>query len=235
MSLCSKPAGTLRERQMADDNDGGAAGGSGKVAGTESGTVLSGLATTLSQVVQIVKALETIDGFTHRSVVCEVDNVSGRTLLFQSSHFDHGGLGTALPPTSIADQKTGLFGAGSSGLLVGVEGRVTYGIDDGRGSSFTVDFVNPEIGPNGSGASINSPISNTYFAFTITGNGNSGAHMRYVLGHLNPPFSLKAFLRNTTPAGFDPSAPSTSLRSLRPVAEVLATTGRLSLRSFMRV
>jgi hypothetical protein len=62
------------------DQDGGDAGGSGKGAGTESGTVLSGAATTVSQVLTIVKGLDALEGFTERSVVCEVDNVSGHGL-----------------------------------------------------------------------------------------------------------------------------------------------------------
>jgi hypothetical protein len=197
--------------------------------------VLSELAATASQVVQIAKALETLDELTHRSVVCEIDNVSGRTLTFLSSDFDHGGFGSALPPTSIPDQKPGLFGAGSSGVLVGVEGHATYGIDDGKGSALTVHFDNPEIGNNSSDSTVDSPISNTYFTFTITGNGNKGAHMRYVLGRLNPPFSFRTFLKNANPSGFDPAAPSTSTRSLQSAADILATTGKLSLRSLMRV
>jgi hypothetical protein len=70
--------------------DGGPAGGSGKNDSTASGDFLSQLATTLEEVVRIAKALDTIDGLTHRSVVCEIDNVCGHTLNFESSNFDHG-------------------------------------------------------------------------------------------------------------------------------------------------
>jgi hypothetical protein len=219
---------------MSNDADGGDAGGSGKISGTESGTVLSGLATTLNQVVQIAKALETLDNFTHRSVVCEIDNVCGHTLNFESSDFDHGGFGSDLPPPGIGDQKNGLFGAGSSGLFVGVEGHVTYGIDDGRGSKFKVHFDNPELGGNSSDCSVDSPVSNTYFTNSITGNGNNGARMRYIVGHLNPPFSLKTFLKNTNPSGFVPAAPFTSVRSLEAAAAIIAV-GKLSVKSFMKV
>src|ERR1043166_8098081 len=114
-------------------SDGGAAGGSGKNAGTSSADSLSNLATTLEEVVRIAKALDTIDGLTHRSVVCEIDNVCGHTLTFESSNFDHGGFGSDSPQFSIEDQKQNVFGGGSSGLLVGVEGNVTYAVDDGRG------------------------------------------------------------------------------------------------------
>jgi hypothetical protein len=40
--------------------------------------------------------------------------------------------------------------------------------------------------------------------------------MRYILGHLNGPYSLRVFLRNARPTGFDPSASSTSIRALQP-------------------
>lgn len=214
--------------------DGGAAGGSGVSAGTSSAGVLAGLASTLKQFVDIANALSTIDGFTSRSVVCEIDNVCGHALNFESSSFDHGGFGSNLPEFSLADQKPGLFGAGSSGFLVGVEGHVTYGIDDGSGSKLVVHFDNPEVGGNSSDCHVESPISNTYFTNSITGNGNQAAHMRYIVGRVNPPFSLKAFLKNTKPSGFNPGSAATSIRSLPSAAAVIAA-GKLSLKSFMNV
>jgi hypothetical protein len=215
------------------DQDGGDAGGSGKSSGMDSGTVLSGAATTVSQLLEIVKGLEALDSFTDRSVACEIDNVSGHRLNFASSSFDHGGLND-LPPTSIDDQKSGLFSARSSGVLVGVQGQVTYTIDDGRGSTFSVNFDNPEAGGNSCDCSVNSPISNTYFTSSVTGNGNHGAHMRYVVGHLNPPFSLKTFLKNTKPEGFNETAPSTDVRSLKAAADAIAV-GSFSVKGFMKV
>jgi|SRR5271167_3196347 len=216
------------------DQDGGDAGGSGKSSGSESGTVLSSATTTVSQILTIVKALESLDGFTERSVVCEIDNVSGHKLNFESSGFDHGGLGGDLPPVSIDDQKSGIFSARSSGVLTGVEGHVTYTIDDGRGSKFTVNFDNPEGGGNSCSCGVDSPISNTYFSNSITGNGNHGAHMRFVIGHLNPPFSLKAFLRNTRPEGFDPAAQFASIRDMKAASQV-AAGGNISIKAFIRV
>jgi hypothetical protein len=218
------------------DQDGGDAGGSGKGAGTESGTVLSGAATTVSQVLTIVKSLDALEGFTERSVVCEVDNVSGHRLDFESSGFDHGGFGGDLPPESIDDQKSGIFSARSSGLLTGVQGHVTYTIADGRGSKFAVNFDNPEaFGTNSSDCGVDSSISNTYFTLSITGNGNHGAHMRFVIGRLNAPFSLKAFLKNTKPSGFDQEAPATAVRSLSDASVNLAQGNKFSVKTFMRV
>jgi hypothetical protein len=46
------------------DQDGGRAGGSGKGSGSDSGTLLSTAATTVSQLLTIVKALEELDGVT---------------------------------------------------------------------------------------------------------------------------------------------------------------------------
>jgi hypothetical protein len=214
--------------------DGGPAGGTGKGAGTSDAGVLAGLATTLSEIVEIAKALETIDGLTARSVVCEIDNVCGHALNFESSNFDHGGFGSNVPEFSIADQKPSLFGAGSSGILVGVEGHVTYGIDDGRGSKLIVHFDNPEVGGNSSDCHVEGPIANAYFTNSITGNGDNGAHMRYIVGHFNPPFSLKVFLRNTKPSGFNPGAATTSIRSL-PGAAAIIKSGPLSVKGFMSV
>ncbi|HTS25591.1 MAG TPA: hypothetical protein VMH81_06935 [Bryobacteraceae bacterium] len=219
---------------MAND-DGGDAGGSGKSAGTQSSSALSAVADTVSQVLTIVKSLEALDAFTERSVVCEIDNVSGHKLNFDSSGFDHGGLGADLPPASIDDQKSGIFSARSSGLLTGVQGHVTYTIDDGRGSKFNVSFENPEAGGNSSECGVDSPISNAYFSNSITGNGNHGAHMRYTVGPLHGPFSLKAFLQNTKPSGFEPEAPSTSVRGLDDAKGPIAAGNRFSVRAFMRV
>jgi hypothetical protein len=220
---------------MADESDGGVAGGSGKASGSTSGTVLSEAATTVTQLVAIVKGLEALASDTERSVACEVDNVSGHTLNFDSSHFDHGGFGSVLPPTSVPDQKAGLFAAKSSGVLVGVEGRVTYTVDDGKGTKFHVGFDNPELGGNSASCNIDSPISNAYFTNSITGNGNNGAHMRFVIGHLNAPFSLKTFLKNTKPSGFNEAGPSTAIRNLTDASGIIAGGNKFSIRTFMRV
>ena len=217
------------------NGDGGDAGGSGKSAGTESGTVLSAAATTVSQLLTIVKSLEAIDTFFERSVVCEIDNVSGHRLNLESSGFDGGGFGDDLPPASIDDQKSGIFSARSSGAGTGVQGHVTYTIDDGRGSKFAVNFDNPEAGGNSSDCGVDSPISNAYFSNSINGNGNHGAHMRYVIGRLNAPFSLKAFLKNTKPSGFDQAAQFTAVRSLNDASGPIAGGNKFSVKAFMRV
>lgn len=211
---------------MSNGGDGGAAGGSGVSSGTGQADALSQLEQTLNEIEQVINILNQIDGFTSRSVACEIDNVSGQTLTYDTNSMNHGGLSSSLPPASIANNTAGAFGAGSSGVLVGVEGYVTYDIGDGVGSKFIVHFDNPELGGNSADCSVvNSPIVNIYFTKAITGNGNTGAHMRYILGRLNPPFSLRAFLNNTRPSGFDPNAPTTSLRSL----------GATSIKSFMKV
>jgi hypothetical protein len=57
--------------------------------------------------------------------------------------------------------------------------------------------------------------------------------MRYIIGRLNPPFSLKAFLQNTKPSGVDLAAPATSIRALPSAAAVIAS-GKLSVKSFMK-
>jgi hypothetical protein len=212
---------------MSNGTDGGAAGGSGVGAGTAQAGALSSLESTLNEIEQIINILNAIDGFTSRSVVCEIDNVCGQTLTYNSNSMNHGGLSHALPPQSIANQGAGSFGAGSSGVAVGVEGYVTYNVDDGRGSRFIVHFDNPELGGNSADCSVISPISNRYFTNAIAGGGNTNALMRFIIGNLVPPFSLKVFLNNTKPAGFNPSAPMTSIRSLQPPVT--------SIRAFMRV
>lgn len=207
-------------------SDGGTAGGSGIGSIQQASDAISQLKSTLDNITKIVDDLGQF-GLGNRSVVCEIDNVCGHTLNFVSNSFDHGGFGPDLPPASVADKSTGLFGAGSSGFLTGVEGRVIYTIDDGAGSRFTVHFDNPEIGGNSGDGTVDSVISNRYFTKAIIGTGNNGARMRYILGELNPPFSLKTFLQNAKPSGFDPNSPVISIRRLQPPVT--------SIRSLMRV
>lgn len=204
--------------------DGGAAGGSGVGSGK---SLADEIKSTADDIVKIINDIQNLDDVTSRSVVCEIDNVCGHTLNFESNHFDHGGFGPDLPPASIEDKKPGLFNAQSSGFLVGVEGFVTYDIDDGAGSRFTIHFDNPEGGSNSGDCSVEGAVSNRYFTNSIIGSGNHGAHMRYIIGQLKGPFSLKTFLKNTRPTGFDPNAPITSVRSLQPQVT--------SIRSFMKV
>lgn len=211
---------------MSNGGDGGTAGGSGIGSVQQAADTLSQLASTLDNIKKIVDDLGGF-GLGNRSVVCEIDNVCGHTLNFDSNSFDHGGFGSDLPPASVADKSSGLFGAGSSGFLTGVEGRVVYAIDDGAGSRLTVHFDNPELGSNSGDCNVDSVISNRYFTKAIIGTGNTGARMRYILGELNPPFSLKTFLQNAKPDGFDPNAPVISIRGLRPPVT--------SIRSLMRV
>src|SRR5260370_6830777 len=211
---------------MSNGGDGGTAGGSGIGSIQEASDAISQLKSTLDNITKIVDDLGQF-GLGNRAVVCEVDNVCGDTLNFDSNNFDHGGFGPDLPPASVADKSTGLFGAGSSGFLTGVEGRVIYTIDDGAGSRFTVHFDNPELGSNSGDCNVDSVISHTYFTKAIIGTGNTGARMRYILGGLNPPFSLKAFLQNAKPDGFNPNAPVISIRGLQPPVT--------SIRSLMKV
>lgn len=204
--------------------DGGAAGGSGLAAGQ---SLADEIKSTADDIVKIVNDIQNLDDVTSRSVVGEIDNVCGHTLNFESNHFDHGGFGPDLPAASINDKKSALFNAQSSGFLVGVEGFVTYDLDDGAGSRFTIHFDNPEVGSNSGDCSVEGAVSNRYFTKAITGSGNHGAHMRYIIGQLNGPFSLRAFLTNTMPSGFDPNAPFTSIRNLQPPVT--------SISSFMKV
>src|SRR5262245_62041132 len=122
---------------MADSKDGGAAGGSGKIETEGIAEAVARIAKTIEDVNRIIKGLTEFDEVTSRSVVCEIDNVSCRTLRFEDNNFDHGGL-QDLPPPSITDKSAGLFSARSSGVFVGVQGTVTYTIDDAKGSRFVV-------------------------------------------------------------------------------------------------
>jgi hypothetical protein len=208
--------------------DGGAAGGGGATAATNQGFGLASIADTLNLLVTITTDLQKLDDVTSRSVACEINNVSGNALSFSSSKFSHGGFGTTLPPATIANNATGLFSARSSGAFVGVEGWVTYNIEDGTGeSTFTVHFDNPEVGGNSSDCAAFGPIANTYVTQSIAGNGNNGAEMEYIIGKLSPPFSLKLFLQNTKPAGFNPAEATTSIRIFQPSVT--------SIKSFMKV
>src|SRR5580704_12228807 len=100
-------------------SDGGTAGGSGIGSIQQASDAISQLKSTLDNITKIVDDLGQF-GLGNRSVVCEIDNVCGHTLNFDSNNFDHGGFGPDLPPASVADKSTGLFGAGSSGFLTGV-------------------------------------------------------------------------------------------------------------------
>jgi hypothetical protein len=211
---------------MSNGGDGGTAGGSGIGSIQQAAETLSQLQSTLDTISKIIDDLGSF-GLGNRSVVCEIDNVCRHALNFDSSNFDHGEFGPDLPPASVADKSSGLFGAGSSGFLTGVEGRVFYTIDDGVGSRLTVHFDNPEVGSNSGDCNVDSVISNRYFTKAIIGGGNNGARMRYILGQLNGPFSLRTFLNNAMPSGFDPNAPIISIRGLQPPVT--------SIRSLMRV
>lgn len=197
-------------------SDGGAAGGSGLGSGL---SLADQVKSTVQAIEAVVSAGEAVVGWTQRSVVCEIDNVCGHTLNYDTDSFSHGGFAGTLPPPTIPDKSNGLWGAASTGFLVGVEGYVTYGIDDGAGSKFIVHFDNPEVGGNSSDCSvINTAISNVYWTRSITGSGNNGAQMRFILGHFNPPFSLRTYLHNS-------NAPIGGLRSL----------GVTSVKAFIKV
>lgn len=103
---------------MSNGGDGGTAGGSGVGSIQQGADALSQLASTLSTIQKIIDDLGGF-GLGSRSVVCEIDNVSGHTLDFDSNTFDHGGFGPDLPPASVAGQSSGLFSARSTGVATG--------------------------------------------------------------------------------------------------------------------
>jgi hypothetical protein len=149
-------------------------------------------ADTVKATVDAIKAVE--DSLTsERAVVLEIDNVSGFTLTFESSHHDHGGFQDT-PPFSILDKQSALFSSQSSGLFVGTEGRATYTIDGVN--RFTVKWDNPFVGNNSTEAIVEGVTLNRFIWDSITGNGNH-AHARFLVGARPAPYSVRNILQGT--------------------------------------
>jgi hypothetical protein len=112
-----------------------------------------------------------------RSCVIEVDSQLPVRLTFDSSDHDHGGFGTVLPKGVIEPMGFDVFSSRSSGVLTGTEGHVFYQFN---GRKLFVHWDNPFVGNNSSDGHVE-PDDPHFRVIAITGNGNHGAHMRFII------------------------------------------------------
>jgi hypothetical protein len=70
-----------------------------------------------------------------------------------------------------------VFSSRSSGFMTGTEGKVTYRFDNHK---LAIHWINPFVGGNETHCLID-PEQPDFRAVSITGNGNHGAHMRFVI------------------------------------------------------
>ena len=128
----------------------------------------------------IVKAIGDGVESAERSCVIEVDNQLPVRLTLDSSDHDHGGFGTVLPKGVIEPMSFDVFNSRSSGFLTGTEGHVFYTFRDRK---LFVHWNNPFAGGNSSDTHVEPDDPRTR-AIAITGNGNHGAHMRFIIAEI---------------------------------------------------
>jgi hypothetical protein len=104
---------------------------------------------------------------------------------------DHasGGFTSTLPPDTIGPRSPGLFGSKNKFPLQGTVGSVTYRTGDG--TEILCGWNNPFIGDNKINYAVGGTHPGRYDCRIICGAGNTGAHMRWVVFPLGPPFSLR--------------------------------------------
>lgn len=126
----------------------------------------------------LVAAVKSGVAAAQRSCVIEVDNQLPVPLILDSSGHDHGGFGDRLPKGIIDPMNFDIFNSRSAGVLTGTEGHVSYWFNNDR--RVFAHWDNPWAGSNSADAHID-PVDWRSRVITITGTGNNGAHMRYVL------------------------------------------------------
>jgi hypothetical protein len=129
----------------------------------------------------VVSAAAAVVEGAERSCVIEVDNQLPIRLIFDSSDHDHGGFGT-LPKGVIEPMSVDVFSSRSSGVLTGTEGHVFYQFNDRK---LFVHWDNPFVGSNSSDGHVE-PDDPRFRVIAITGNGNHGAHMRFIIADVAP-------------------------------------------------
>jgi hypothetical protein len=123
----------------------------------------------------------TLESSATRSVIREVNNTTSRRLgLHGGGDHDWGGF-RQLPPDPIAPRATGLFTSQSNGLLTGTQGNVQYRLD-ADGTIFHLEWDNPFVGDNEALCRVEGPNADFYATASVTGGGNTSAHMRYPVG-----------------------------------------------------
>jgi hypothetical protein len=126
-----------------------------------------------------------------RSCVIEVDNQLPVRLTFDLSDHDHGGFGTILPKGVIEPMGFDVFNSRSSGFLTGTEGHIFYRFN---GHKLFVHWDNPFSGNNSSDGHVE-PDDPRYRVIAITGNGNHGAHMRFIIAETTQPHPIAHILQ----------------------------------------
>lgn len=130
---------------------------------------------------ETLQDLERILGFLERSVIVRVVNATTRTIWRADHRHEHGAFKGVSPSESILPMNFDQYGTGTTGLLTGTEGFVTYAVDD-DGTTFTVSWSNPFVGTNGSNLTIQGPNAAWYTSSHIIPGGNTNVRARYVFG-----------------------------------------------------
>ena len=123
-----------------------------------------------------------LDEATTRSILCEINNTTSRRLVLVGSDHDHGGFRDPPDPAGLPPGRSSVFfTAQSTGFLTGTEGNVRLKIE-GTDTIFRLDWVVPFLGGNESSCRVEGPQAALLVALSSTGGGNTGVHMRYMLG-----------------------------------------------------
>lgn len=175
--------------EKSDQSSGGGASGGGSFN-------TSSLADQLTQDDAAVKAtqdlLDRVDTLGERSILGEVDNLTGSTLTLAGDHHESGGFTSSLPPDTIAPRANGLFGSKNKFPTEGTVGSVTYRTDDG--TTILCGWNNPFLGDNKINYAVGGAHPGRFDCRIACGAGNHAAHMRWVVFPLGPPYSLRQFL-----------------------------------------
>ena len=142
-----------------------------------------GFMANVADVQKIAEALEKVKDLlqsldSQRSVVVEVRNLTNSPLRLESDHHSEGGFAEP-PDPEIPAGHVNVFGSKNSGLTPGVDGRVIY--ESSEGFLLHVEWENPFIGSNSSNCRVVGENAGRFEARDITGAGQTGAHMQYIV------------------------------------------------------
>jgi hypothetical protein len=178
--------------------------------GQDSDLLIGGIiAVAATLVAEAIKAL--VSGpLGERSIIGGICNNTPITLTRIGDHHEHGDF-KEQPPQTITPNSAIGFSSENKAILTGTEGSVTYA---GDGFTATFGWDNPYIGSNSTNSSKDGVNKSRYLIVRQTGDGDSGAQMRYML-FVHPDYSVRNSLK-------DKCDLSKGLRSIRPDASVIS-------------